>query len=52
MMAVYPLLKYDPSVLAITAIVCGAKLVSSSPEFDEYLNAGTQIAHLLPRRCT
>lgn len=35
---VYPLLQYEPSVLAVTAIVCGAKLISGS--WDEELNRG------------
>jgi len=35
---VYPLLKYEPTVLAVTSIVCAAYLVSSV--FDEHLNAG------------
>ena len=38
--AVYPLLKYEPPVLAVAAIVCGAKLISPVAEFDEHLNAG------------
>ena len=39
-LAVYPLLKYEPPVLAVTAIVCGAKLISPVADFDEHLNAG------------
>ena len=35
---VYPLLKYEPTVLAVTSIVCAAYLVSKV--FDEHLNAG------------
>lgn len=36
----YPLIKYEPPVLAVTAIVCGAKLISPVADFDENLNAG------------
>jgi hypothetical protein len=37
-MLVYPLLRYEPSMLAVVAIVCGASLVSGV--FDEELNRG------------
>jgi len=35
---VYPLLQYEPSILAATAIVCGAMLISG--QWDEELNQG------------
>jgi hypothetical protein len=35
---VYPLLKYEPAVLALTALVYGAKLVTG--EWDEVLEGG------------
>jgi hypothetical protein len=35
---VYPLLRYEPAILAVTAIVCGAKLVTG--KIDQQLNRG------------